>query len=101
MSIKIEIKSADVDVRNGTSQRTGKPYSIREQVGWGYFVDPKGALYPYPQRVRLTLDEGEEPYKPGTYQLAAASFYPDRFDQIVCRAKLQPIAAAASSRAAA
>ena len=101
MSIKIEIKSEEFDVKSGTSNRTGKPYSMREQVGWGFFVDPKGAPYPYPQRVRLTLEEGEAPYKPGMYQLSPTSFYPDRYDQIVCRAKLLPIAAAASARAAA
>ncbi|GHU14813.1 hypothetical protein FACS189441_5370 [Betaproteobacteria bacterium] len=101
MSIKVEIKSAEVEVKSGTSNRTGKPYSIREQVGWGFFVDSHGKPQPYPQRIRLTIEDGEEPYAPGTYQLAPSSFYPDRFGQLSCRAKLQPIAAAASARAAA
>ena len=101
MSIKVEIKSAEVEVKNGTSQRTGKPYSIREQVGWGFFVDAHGKPQPYPQRIRLTIEEGEEPYAPGTYQLAPASFYPDRFGQLSCRAKLQPIATSTTSTRAA
>jgi hypothetical protein len=31
--MKIEIKSSDVGVKSGTSKRTGKAYTIREQVG--------------------------------------------------------------------
>lgn len=94
MSIKIEVKSAEVVPKNGVSQKTGKPFSIREQEAWGHFTDPKGQPHPYPQRVRLTLDDNQPPYAPGVYTLSPASFYPDRFGQIVCRAKLQPVAAA-------
>jgi hypothetical protein len=101
MSIKVEIKSSDVEVRSGTSQRTGKPYNIREQTGWGFFMDAHGNPHPYPQRVRLTIEDADEPYKPGMYHLSPASFYVDRFGQIVCRAKLLPVAASTRGAVAA
>ncbi len=94
MAIKFEIKSADVSIRSGTSQKTGKAYSIHEQEAWGFFVDAKGQPHPYPQKTRLTLEDGQPPYAPGVYVLADNSFYVDRFGQVVCRAKLQPVAAA-------
>ncbi len=87
--IKVEIADSRVDVKQGTSSRTGKPYSIREQEGWGYFFDVEGKPHPHPMRVRLTLEDSQEPYAPGTYTLAPESLYADRFGQISIRARLK------------
>lgn len=101
MSIKVEISDETVQVKQGTSVRTGKPYSIREQEGWGYFLASDGRPHPHPMRIRLTLEDEQAPYPRGNYVLAPESFYPDRFGQISCRAKLRPVAAApAAARAA-
>jgi len=98
--IKIEVNSPLVDTKQGTSSKTGKQYSIREQEAWGYFFDMQGQPHPHPMRVRLTLDDTQQPYAPGVYTLAPESFYVDRFGQISIRARLKP-ADAKSIRAAA
>ncbi|MDR0672755.1 MAG: G5P family DNA-binding protein, partial [Zoogloeaceae bacterium] len=38
MSIKVEVRSEELDVKTGVSQKNGKPYNIREQSAWGFFV---------------------------------------------------------------
>lgn len=61
--MKIEIKSAEVNVKSGTSKRTGKPYSIREQVG---YLHQDGEAYPV--RCVLQLEDQQEPHAPGLYE---------------------------------
>lgn len=63
--MKIEIKSAETVTKSGTSKRTGKPYSIVEQVGY-LFVQGEA----YPQRCVLQIDDGVQPYQPGIYDTA-------------------------------
>lgn len=87
--IKVEIADTRVDVKQGTSSRTGRPYSIREQEGWGYFFDVEGKPHPHPMRVRLTLDDSQQPYPIGAYTVAPESLYADRFGQISIRARLK------------
>lgn len=97
--IKIEINDLAVETKNGISSKTGKPFSIREQTGWGFFYDQQGKPHPHPMRVRLTLDDQQAPYPVGIYMLAPESLYPDRFGQITIRAKLKPAVAAAAKAA--
>lgn len=61
--MKIEIKSNDVNVKSGTSRRTGKAYSIREQVG---YLHQDGEAYPV--RCVLQLDDDQQGYAPGLYE---------------------------------
>lgn len=98
--IQIEVKSAEVQTKTGTSSKTGKAYQIAEQEAWGHFADQHGKPHPYPQKIRLTLEDGRAPYPVGTYTLAPESLYPDRFGQITIRAKLKPIAASLAKAAA-
>lgn len=98
--IQIEVKSAQVETKTGTSSKTGKPYQIAEQEAWGHFTDQHGKPHPYPQKIRITLEDGRQPYAVGTYTLAPESLYPDRFGQITIRAKLKPIAATLGKAAA-
>jgi len=97
--IQIKIEDVAVETKAGTSGKTGKPYSIREQTGWGFFFDQNGKPHPHPMRIRLTLDDQAAPYPVGVYTLAPESLYPDRFGQITIRAKLRPVAAAAPKAA--
>lgn len=99
--IRIEVKSAEVHTKSGTSSKTGKPFQIAEQEAWGLFYDQNGKPHPYPQKIRITLDDGRAPYPVGNYQLAPESLYPDRFGQITIRAKLQPVASTLSAAKAA
>lgn len=63
--MKIEVKSVDVNVKAGTSKKTGKPYSIREQGAY-LFVEGE----PYPQRCVLQLGDEQAPYGVGLYDTA-------------------------------
>jgi hypothetical protein len=99
MSIQIEVRDVTVAVKEGVSQKTGKPFKIREQAAWGWFYDMKGEKNPYPSSIRLTLEDDQPPYEPGMYVLAPTSFYADRFNQVSCRAKLMPQAVAARKAA--
>lgn len=93
--LKIQIETTIVDHKNGTSAKTGKPYSIREQEAWAFLFDRSGKPYPHPTKIRLTLDDDQQPYEIGTYQLDLSSIYADRFGQLALRAKLfRPVAAA-------
>lgn len=63
--MKIEVKSSEVNVKSGTSKKSGKPYSIREQVG---YLHVQGEAYP--QRCVLQLEDEQQPYAPGVYETA-------------------------------
>lgn len=67
--IKVEIKPSQVklDMRSGISQKTQKPYTLYEQNAYIYL----GAEYP--SLFRLTLNEGQQPYPAGFYELHESS----------------------------
>lgn len=93
--LKVTVETEAVDVKNGTSAKTGKPYSIREQEAWILMYGKDGKPYPHPQKFKLTLDDDQEkPYPLGQYILDPASLYIDRFGQIAIRARLRPAPAA-------
>lgn len=96
--LKIQVETMMVDAKNGTSAKTGKPYSIREQEAWMFGFDREGKPHPHPQRIRLTLDDDQQPYPVGTYQLDPASIYVDRFNQIAIRARLRSVAQVAPAQ---
>ncbi|MCK9283976.1 MAG: G5P family DNA-binding protein [Rhodocyclaceae bacterium] len=100
MTIKIEVKSVEIAVKNGTSARTGKPYSIREQEAWAYTTDRKGNPHPYPQRIRLNLEDDAPAYSVGFYTLSPGSFYVDRFNGLALGPVLTPIASKLAQQAA-
>lgn len=93
--IKIEINSAEVRVKSGTSARTGKPYSIREQEGYAHTFDRHGKPNQYPVRMTILLGDDQAPYAPGAYTLAPESLYTNRFGQLEISPVLKPINAAA------
>lgn len=95
--IKIEVNSATFDAKNGVSARTGKAYSIREQEAWAFCTGPDGKPQPHPQRIKLALGDVQAPYQPGLYQLALASLYVDKYNQLAIRARLAPLPAAAAT----
>lgn len=95
MMLKIQVETTVVDLKTGTSAKTGKPYAIREQEAWAYLFGRDGKPYPHPQKIRLTLDDDQQPYEIGTYQLDLSSIYADRFGQLALRARLfRPVTAA-------
>jgi hypothetical protein len=87
--MKIEIQSSEVKSRSGTSQKTGRPYTIREQQAYAHI--PTSA---YPVEISINLRGDEQPWSPGMYQLDDASFFVDRFKSLsIGTLTLRPIAA--------
>jgi hypothetical protein len=105
--LKVEIKSTEVMNRNfvyKTGEKVGQQGVIHTQEGWAYTVDQSGKPHPYPQRITLNLDveDGQQPYPVGAYQVSLASFYVGKYgDLVMGRIKLEPIVAEASSKKAA
>lgn len=90
--IRVQVESAVVEVKSGTSARTGNPYSIREQDVWAYLSGRDGKALPHPQRVRITLDDSQtEPYPVGEYVLDPASIYVGDYSQLQIRARLRRV----------
>ena len=80
--IRIEIKTEHINERNGTSDRTGKAYKMREQIGWAFLVAEDGSLDPYPSKVKIPLDEGQFAFKPGFYTISPTSLYVGKYDDL-------------------
>lgn len=85
MSIIIEVTETTIENRSGTSNRTGKAYSMNEQTAWMHKPGQQ-----YPERIKITLEQNQMPYQPGNYNLAPASFRVDRFGGIEVRPILVP-----------
>jgi hypothetical protein len=92
--IRIEVKTTEVQTRNGTSQRTGQPWTIRSQDAWAYTLDSNGKPRPYPERISLQLDDNQLPFPLGNYDLSPASIYVGEFGRLMMgRPQLTPVAA--------
>ena len=93
--IRIEVKTTEVQTRNGVSQRTGNPWTIRSQDAYAYTFDQNGKPRPYPERISLQLDDNQLAYPVGTYDLSLASIYVGDFGRLMMgRPQLTPLAAA-------
>lgn len=93
--LKVIVETTVIDPKNGTSAKTGRPYSIREQEAWIYAYGKDGKPYAHPQKFKLTLDDDQqEAYPLGEYILDPASLYIDRFGQLAIRARLRRAAQA-------
>lgn len=74
MAIRIEIENSQILTRSGVSERTGKPYTIREQNALMFKDGEK-----YPERIKVNIDEGMSAYQPGFYAFADASYGVSRY----------------------
>lgn len=88
--IKIEVKADAIRTKAGTSARTGKPYSIREQEAYAHITDREGKPQPYPVKIVIALGDDQPPYQPGDYTLSAASLWVNRFQQLELSPVLVP-----------
>lgn len=61
---KIEILSAEVQSKKGTSTKTGKPYEMREQAAALHDTNNR-----YPQAIRWQLGRDQAPYPVGMYEI--------------------------------
>lgn len=87
MAILIEVENAQIVTRSGVSERTQKPYTIREQQALMFREGER-----YPERIKVTLDEGMSAYPPGRYTLSDASYTVSRFGAIQVRPLLLRLA---------
>lgn len=87
MSILIEIENTQIVERSGVSERTKKPYTIREQQALMFREGER-----YPERIKISLDEGASAYQPGRYTLHPSSFSVSRFGAMQVRPLLVRVA---------
>ena len=80
--IKIEIKSAELRAKSGTSGR-GKAYSFNEQAAWAHLPGK-----PYPVEIVLTRNNNEPAYPVGMYDLAPDSLYVGGFGSLEIKPRL-------------
>jgi hypothetical protein len=62
--MRITIQSEEVQVKEGTSKRTGKPYSIKTQKATAETSE-------FRMPCRLTLGDDQAAYAPGVYEVDA------------------------------
>ncbi|KXU35586.1 hypothetical protein AXE65_06250 [Ventosimonas gracilis] len=95
MNVLVEIESTEVAVKEGTSQKTGKPYCIREQRA--YLKLPH---FKYPQEIKLPVPDELPSYAAGMYTLDTESFWVNEFKELkLGRVRLKPATTSTSSRA--
>lgn len=72
---KVIIQSTEVKNISGTSNKTGKPYSIRKQAAW---IQLSGK--PFPVEIELRLPDDTACYAPGEYETDIESaLFVDKF----------------------
>lgn len=80
MTLIIKIETTKLNLKSGTSARTGKPYEIREQSALMFKAGES-----YPDKIKISLSDGQAAYSPGDYTLDDSSFYPSRFGGLEVR----------------
>jgi len=90
--LRFEIESQQIATRSGISSKTQKPYTIREQNALLFRDGEK-----YPERVKITLDDGTTPYPVGNYQLHDLSYSVNRYGALQVRPVLSPLAKAVAA----
>lgn len=91
--IRIRILSGEVFSRKVHSNRTGKDYNFRDQMGVALCGGDS-------QPCKVSLRDDEPAYGPGLYEVLDESFYVDRDQKIALgRLRLRPVADAAVSGA--
>ena len=91
MTLIIEIESAEVKTRSGTSQR-GNEYTIRDQNALCFKPGSR-----YPDKIKINVPDGQSAYQPGRYQLHPDSFQVSRFGNLEVRPILSPLPKTASA----
>jgi len=88
--LRVQVESAAVTEKSGTSAKTGKPYRIREQEVYVYLVDSAGVEKRFPAAMKVGLDDAP-PYQPGEYMLSPDCLYVGDFGRLVVgRITLKP-----------
>jgi hypothetical protein len=90
--LKVEIKSTDIDSFSGISKKTGQPFAIRSQTAYAHTFDRNGVQFPYPQQIKISLDDDQLPFAVGAYVVAPQCIYVDKFGKLALgRLSLTPV----------
>ena len=92
--IKVTVAQTAVRVIKGVSEKTpGKPrpYEFRVQPAYAHTVDEQGNASPYPDKCEIGLDDNQQPYAVGDYQLHPSSVYIDRNGRWAVQPRLTPL----------
>jgi hypothetical protein len=84
----IEISEEKIDSRHGTSQKTGKPYSMYWQVGYMHQAGEK-----YPLKMNIPCEDGQAPFKVGNYDLLDSAFQVNQNGNLELRRFSMPLVA--------
>lgn len=74
--IRCEVKSTHVETKSGTSSKTGRPYSIREQDG--YVTLPNGET----RKVAIGLESNDAPLDAGSYEPMPSAYYVTKYGEL-------------------
>jgi len=90
--LKVEIESAEVKKLQGTSKKSGNPYSFQTQEAWIWTID-SNTKQPnrHPQKIELMLDDNQVPYSVGFYELDLSSIYVSRQQRLSVSPRLAPV----------
>lgn len=84
----VEISNMEVEEKNVQSKRDGRSYLIRNQQG-------RIAINNEVRNVRIPLEQGQQPYAKGKYEIDRESFYVNNFGELkLGRVKLKSNATA-------
>ncbi len=87
--LRIEIVSAEFELIEGVSKKTGNPYSFRKQKGYLHQPGQK-----YPEGFDFTLEDDQPPYQAGNYTLAPNAVSVNRDGRLDVKPVLVPMQAA-------
>lgn len=90
MSLTIEIRDVNIEVKRGTSRKTGQPYVICEQSG--FVLLPTGET----RRVILQHEEGDKPLPAGRYEPKPSAYWVGDFGALSISTRAKHWEAAAS-----
>jgi len=82
--MRLEIKSMELKLVQGKSQRSGKDYSFHTQQAYAHLAGK-----PYPVECRVNVDAGQSAFALGFYTLKPESFYVDKFGNLGLSPKLE------------
>lgn len=84
--MRIEVKSEELKLVSGKSQRSGKEYSFHTQQAYAHITGK-----PYPVEMKLTIDKGCSAFPIGNYTLREDSFYIDKYGNLTLSPKLASV----------
>ena len=94
MQTKITITKPDLNVVEGISAKSGKPYKLRIQTAYLHSVSDDGVVGDFPDKFEFILADGQDAYPRGQYTLSPSAVQVSRDGRLETRVRLVAIPAA-------